>query len=269
MTSGEVGRSAGRTGEDRGSLRSAQGLPLSGLDSFKTRSIPDGSPMNPRSPSGRDRRTIGSSSGKSGICPGSGRYPVGTLFTYLSAFARYFVASEAKDRQTIDKEQAKRQQSPEKEPQIGNAFAGGNEVSDRREVVTLFAPCSPLVRPLFGKCLPILYRFSTDCLLFLYVFCRETVDKHRTEGRAVPKRLRSSSEQGMDRAPAKCRSGKDEVLAKYLKKASSLLYSASDSVAKSIARASGLGRTCVQSCSTVVRPLFESCSTASRSPVEA
>ncbi|WP_164121785.1 hypothetical protein, partial [Sphingobacterium sp. xlx-130] len=56
----EVGRSAGRTGEDRGSLRSAQGLPLSGLDSFKTRSIPDGSPMNPRSPSGRDRRTIGS-----------------------------------------------------------------------------------------------------------------------------------------------------------------------------------------------------------------
>uniref|UniRef100_UPI0013D8F400 hypothetical protein n=1 Tax=Sphingobacterium luzhongxinii TaxID=2654181 RepID=UPI0013D8F400 len=223
----------GRAGEDKGSLHSAQGLPLSGLDSAKTRSIPDGSPMNPRSPSGFDRESIGSSSGKSGICPGSGRYPVGASATYLSPTGGVADGSQARNNQGTTEEQAKRQQNPEKEPQIGNAFAGGNEVSDRREVVTLFAPCSPLVRPLFGKCLPILYRLSTDCLLFLYVFCRETVDKHRTEGRAVPKRLRSSSEQGMDRAPAKCRSGKDEVLTKYLKKASSLLYSASDSVTKS------------------------------------
>ncbi|WP_164122326.1 hypothetical protein [Sphingobacterium sp. xlx-130] len=93
-----------------------------------------------------------------------------------------------------NQEWAKRLQSPEKEQQIGNAFASDNEVSDRREVVTFFALCSPLVRPLFGKCLPILYRLSTDCLLFLYVFCRETVDKHKTEGKAVPKLLRSSSE---------------------------------------------------------------------------
>uniref|UniRef100_UPI0013DC5FDA hypothetical protein n=2 Tax=Sphingobacterium TaxID=28453 RepID=UPI0013DC5FDA len=159
-------------------FHSAQGLPLSGLDSAKTRSIPDGSPMNPRSPSGRDRRTIGSSSGKSGICPGSGRYPVGASAAYLSPTGGVADGSQARNNQGTTEKQAKRQQSPEKEPQIGNAFAGGNEVSDRREVVTLFAPCSPLVRTLFGKCLPILYRLSTDCLLFLYVFCRETVDKH-------------------------------------------------------------------------------------------
>ncbi|WP_164108537.1 MULTISPECIES: hypothetical protein, partial [Sphingobacterium] len=98
--------------------------------------------MNPRSPSGRDRRTIGSSSGKSGICPGSGRYPVGSSAAYLSPTGGVADGSQARNNQGTTEEQAKRQQSPEKEPQIGNAFAGGNEVSDRREVVTLFAPCS-------------------------------------------------------------------------------------------------------------------------------
>ncbi|ERJ60033.1 SusC/RagA family TonB-linked outer membrane protein [Sphingobacterium paucimobilis] len=57
--------------EDR--FPSAQDLPLFCLGSTQTGSFPNGSPMNPRSPSGIHRESIGSSSGKGRILLGLGR----------------------------------------------------------------------------------------------------------------------------------------------------------------------------------------------------
>ncbi|TDQ79089.1 SusC/RagA family TonB-linked outer membrane protein [Sphingobacterium yanglingense] len=91
-------------------LSSAQVLPWFCFCSNVLRSARDRSAMRLRSSSENYRSAIGESSEQGGTWLGLGRYQVGTLSTYLSPFARDFIASEATDRQTIGKEQATNKQ---------------------------------------------------------------------------------------------------------------------------------------------------------------
>ncbi|TDQ79458.1 SusC/RagA family TonB-linked outer membrane protein [Sphingobacterium yanglingense] len=96
-------------------LSSAQVLPWFCFCSNVLRSAPDRSVMRLRSSSENYRSAIGGSSGKGRTRSGLGRCQVGTLFGYLPPFARYFIASEATDRQTTGKEQATDRQRTGKE----------------------------------------------------------------------------------------------------------------------------------------------------------
>ncbi|MFD2555238.1 SusC/RagA family TonB-linked outer membrane protein [Sphingobacterium tabacisoli] len=168
----------------------------------------------------------------------------------------------------------------------------GREDEDRESLLTTFVQASHLVRPLFGKCLPIPYRFSIDSLSFAYVNSREKVEKHKAGDRRTPKLVRSSPEQDTDRLRIKHRSIKDLALSSlwlssrhvlswttlithcyYFKTTWRLLRqrtkSASGGVAGWFGVAPGLGRTMLQTRSTVVRPLFGSCSAVRRRVVEA
>ena len=88
-------------------LSSAQVLPWFCFCSTVLRSARDRSAMRLRSSSENYRSAIGGSSEKGRTWLGLGRYQVGALSAYLSPFGRYFIVGEAKDRQTIGKEQAK------------------------------------------------------------------------------------------------------------------------------------------------------------------
>ncbi|MBL1411512.1 SusC/RagA family TonB-linked outer membrane protein [Sphingobacterium faecale] len=192
-------RSDGTTGEDRGSFRSAQDLPLFCLGSTKTGLIPNGSPMNPRSPSGFDRESIGSSLGKGSTLLGQGRLLFGV--------------------------KCKRSLGEEKE---------GNKVKS-----------SDFLHSFFGRhltaALPPPYCGLTATLPLVrlrYGFSKAEVRKW-WEG---------AHTWGILRA--------------YTKRASA-------GVVGWFGVALRLGRTCVHTCSTVVRVLFGCCSSATRSPLEA
>jgi len=96
-------------------LSSAQVLPWFNQKSIIPRWFLGRSSMDTRSQSCNHRGVTVRSSSKSGSRSGLGRYQVGTLSTYLPPFARYFIASEATDRQTIGKEQATDRQRTGKE----------------------------------------------------------------------------------------------------------------------------------------------------------
>ena len=165
-------------------------------------------------------------------------------------------------------------------------------VLGRYQVGSLFVSCSPLVRAMFGKFLSNPYQFSIDSLSFAYVNSRRRIEKPKVEDIETPKLMRSSPEAARNKARIKPRSSKSSafsslwkssrhvfsfntllihcyyfenawvMLRQYTKNASAKLAEGIDSI-------SGLGRACLQSCSTAVRQLFRSCSAASRSAVEA
>ncbi|MFD2556293.1 SusC/RagA family TonB-linked outer membrane protein [Sphingobacterium tabacisoli] len=204
-------------------LSSAQVLPLFYFGFTSLRSLRDRAVTWLRSfiggPSQTHRSAIEAPSEKSRTWLGPGRYQGGTLSAYLSPSARYFVASKARDRQRIGKEQA----------------------TDRQRT------------------------------------SREQANKYQTKPKASPKKERRSSEE---QAENKQGISKGSVWSfntllihcYYLAHTWIILRAytkdASARVAGWFGMASRLARTTVQTGSTVVRPLFESCSRASRSPLE-
>ncbi|ERJ58187.1 SusC/RagA family TonB-linked outer membrane protein [Sphingobacterium paucimobilis] len=216
----EVRGSDGREGEDMGSFRSAQDLPLFCLGSTKTGSIRNGFPMNPRSPSGFDRESIGSSSGKGRTWLGLGRYQVGAFSVYWWPIGCSFFGVEVSTDRRIGKEQANKYQtkpkpSAEKEQRIGKEQATDRQRTSREQAEHKQGISKGSV-----------WSFNTLPIHCYYLAHTWVILRQYTEN-------------------------------------------ASDRVAGWFGMASRWGRTRVQTGSTVVRPLFESCSRASRSLVEA